>query len=276
MTNKENLNTGIDDELLFNNDEDMKKLLTILQEVSELPLPDAFDERLRSALKYEGRKIREEAGHNSEYKRKKWYVKTIATLAACFLVVFASVTVYNNHGVLFEETDGNNMENIMEANLGADKEKALNDVIDENIDKVPLVVSEDGVSGLSAYGDSDGILKKELKKDSIAKNDRKLSTDNSAVAEAESGSLMDSGFRGASPASDESAIYLEKIAQEFAGYEYDIVSLEKNDVEEDVYDFIILIRKDSNGNDINEYVKLSGKSGELYDAESKKPEAGGN
>ncbi len=75
---------------------DMEKLLAILHNIPEVEIPDRFEQRFNEALKAEGGRIREEKLTIGTNKKRKWHLKAMATAAACFVVVFASVSMYND------------------------------------------------------------------------------------------------------------------------------------------------------------------------------------
>ena len=76
----------------FNNeetDQDISKILDILHQVPEEKIPDHFELSLQKALKTEGRKIKTK-------KNRKIFLKAAVSLAACFAIGIAYVSMYNN------------------------------------------------------------------------------------------------------------------------------------------------------------------------------------
>lgn len=96
-------NMELDNEKIIDND--LEKLLAILYSIPEEKIPDRFERRLSETLKEEGKRIRQEKLLITARKRRNRYLKASAVIAACFVVVFASLSVYNDDIGLFS---GNN------------------------------------------------------------------------------------------------------------------------------------------------------------------------
>ena len=88
----------------YETDEQMKEILDVLNQIPQQEIPPMLAERLHGALKAEGEAIRrEKAAHKGILTRKRIY-RGLATLAACFVVGFISISMYNNMGTGIDGT----------------------------------------------------------------------------------------------------------------------------------------------------------------------------
>ncbi|NLY71850.1 MAG: hypothetical protein GX076_09275 [Clostridiales bacterium] len=78
-----------------NIDRDIEHIVDILQNVPQEEIPEHFEMRLKNAIRDEAKRIRESEGLNIKKQNKKRYMKIAATIAACFVVGFITVTMYN-------------------------------------------------------------------------------------------------------------------------------------------------------------------------------------
>jgi len=80
-------------------DQQMQRVLHILNDIPQQTLPEAVESRLKEALQEEGKKIRalREAAE-MKTKKKKRIFRGLTTLAACLMVGVVSISMYNSMG----------------------------------------------------------------------------------------------------------------------------------------------------------------------------------
>ncbi|MDD2216108.1 MAG: hypothetical protein PHE41_06040 [Eubacteriales bacterium] len=84
-----------------NNEEinqDISKILDILHQVPEEKIPEHFELSLQKTLQEEGRKIKTK-------KNRKLFLRAVVSLAACFAIGIASISMYNSGIGMFSIDD---------------------------------------------------------------------------------------------------------------------------------------------------------------------------
>jgi hypothetical protein len=79
-----------------NLDKDIEHIIDILQSIPQEDIPEHFELRLKNAIREEGKKIRESKGAIIKKQNKKCITKIAAAIAACFVVGFITLTMYNS------------------------------------------------------------------------------------------------------------------------------------------------------------------------------------
>lgn len=205
-------------------DQDISKILDILHQVPEEKIPDHFELSLKKALQTEGKKTKAR-------KNRKLFLKVAVSLAACFVVGFTSLSMYNN-------------------GRGS---------------------SIDGSAEESASEEIRIFIEDEANENQIAKRDANLSEDKSKdksedKAEVKSGDKKEE-YSFAATMVDEDTLYTELIDQYLGDKDYQIVSKTK-DSDTGQFIFELLILKDGDGNPVNETIVLIGAEGEIYEQKS--------
>ena len=249
-------------------DQDMEKLLAILHRVPEAEIPERFEQRFGEALKIEGSRIREERLHRAATKKRKWYLKVTAAAAACFVVVFASLSMYNDGIGSFTG------ENASEDSVSG---------------KMMLPADGSGAAPEEGYADAAG----EASANIAEKEDRNQSADQPVImigapesAESRAGSndagqisaqseiyygmqttKQDSLCREGSKHIEATSEYLDyrKLVDEYlAGYEFEFTACER-DSNTGNYLFEILILVNPEGETVNAPLILIGEQGEIHE-----------
>ncbi len=213
----------------MNIDKDMDGILTILRDIPQVSVPEEFDQRLHKALKKEGEAIRRKKG-GPFTGGGKWHIKLVATVAACFLVVFASVSVYNGYsgGLLKNQSLADcAMENGSEMESASPGFGGLGSP-DTEMDEGPLDSQENNIRLYKACDD--------LNKEYLA---------------------------------DEEEVYIKLIEERLSGYEYQLLECDQGEVIGE-YHFIVEITYDPRGENTGKQLTFLGKLGELYEGQGKK------
>ncbi|GAB1475269.1 hypothetical protein MASR2M70_01010 [Bacillota bacterium] len=260
-------------------DEDIGKMLAILHDIPEAPLPDSFNMRLGEALKYEGLRIREQR-QKSVFIKRKGMMKAAAAIAACFVVVFASVSVYNN--------------NIPSLSSERGEESAPGDALlkaaapYENIDDMgsPKMADEEAMPAMGGY---DTAAKENSAAESLQEPQISGGIDNSlnaggqdpadgglyyGIQSTEADTLSREGSKCVKDA-QEYRSYLKLIEVHLSGYEYEVTACEK-DTKTGICLFTVLLIKDPEGQSINKYIALRGEAGVIYEEQAEEPDSSGD
>lgn len=83
--------------------QDVERILDILHQIPQEEIPAHLDARLQEAIKEEGRKITASKGIVPSKKNKNWYLRATVSVAACFIVGFVSLSMYNDGIGLFSQ-----------------------------------------------------------------------------------------------------------------------------------------------------------------------------
>ncbi len=88
------------------NDEQMERILKILNDIPEQMIPETLESRLKEALREEGENIRRlrEAAERKTKKRKTIF-RSLSTLAACLVVGVVSISMYNSMGIDIDQNE---------------------------------------------------------------------------------------------------------------------------------------------------------------------------
>ena len=273
--------TDINDELDFdpdNCDENMGKILAILIDIPEVPLPDGFNMRLGEALKDEGQRIREERKKIIAGKGK-WRIKAAAAVAACFVVVFASVSVYNDiipslsWDSAEESTAGDIMLKAAAPSDGADDLRAPETAVSESVNEDKEVEKNQ----LTGRGSQNAPVAGGGQLDSVAgSGQQELSNEDLfyGIQSTEADVLSREGSKCFSTL-EEYRSYLQLIEVHLSGYEYEITACEK-DNKTGACLFTVLLIKDPEGQSLNVYITLKGESGVIYEEQAEEPQDSGD
>lgn len=286
MTN-EKAEMNIDQEII---EDGMDDVLAVLHTISDSSIPAALERRLSAAFKEEGERIRSDRQRLVKTRR---YIKAAAALAACFVVVFASVTVYNN-GMIPLSKLGGGADSFQEEismdeataeamDVGSDiKAPALKKQVEEdNIytrgigsdDQAAYSGCEDDcspnqngeISDVDKSANSAIFGKKEEEKQSYDESGLDLQSMKTDVLSRESSQCL--------LATKELQEYIRLADQYLSNYDYEIITCERNS-ETGGYIFTVLIVDDPSGEKINDTLVLFGESGEIYEQQSEEPKTG--
>lgn len=232
-----------------NTDKDIDNILAILRDIPQAAIPDEFEGRLHEALENEGRKIREE--RRTASKKRKWYIKAVAA-AACFVVVFASVSVYNsNKGDLLQRDSYND---------SAVSERAGDELASgsESIKPDDLKSKKPDVSIRS--GDCERI------------NPQKLQAENNFAMREETPLDSEPKLYGADALcvddGKEAQNYIALIDLRLYGYEYELVSCEQDEASGD-YRITVHISYDPKEENTDRQLVFVGRLGEIHEEQGK-------
>lgn len=215
-----------------NIDKDMDSILAILHDIPQEAIPDEFEGRLHEALKEEGRKIKE-GRRNPQSKKRKWYMKAVA-VAACFAVVFASVSVYNNNKGDILQSRGFN-------------DSAVNESACDGSALEPESIEPN---------DYDAVKREKQRPENNVVMDVKSSLDSGPEKYGADVSCVDDG--------EKERKYIALIGDRLYGYEYELLSCEQDEASGD-YRIIVYISFDPSGEYTDRQLVFVGKLGEIHE-----------
>lgn len=271
--------TDLKNELDFDSDhhdENMDKILAILNDIPEVPLPDGFNMRLGEALKDEGQRIREERKKPITGKGN-WRIKAAAAVAACFLVVFASVSVYND---IIPSLSPDSAEESTTADVmlkAAAPSDGTDDLGAPETAKSDISAASVEESQRAANGSQNIPPTDDGQPDSVAGSGQQELPDEDlfyGIQSTEADVLSREGSKCFSTL-EEYKSYLQLIEVHLTGYEYEITACEK-DSKTGVCHFTVLLIKDPEGRSLNEYMTLKGESGVIYEEQAEEPQNSGD
>ena len=219
-------------------DEDMAKILKVLHDIPQVPVPEEFHVRFSKSLEEEGVRIRKR-NNGGFFQRSRWYVKAAAA-AACFIVVFVSVSVYND-----------NKDDRFES-------QSLSDCA---VDERAGGESQMGAESIEPYGYEGS--------NSISKFKEDLLMDANA-----SFRDMDEARGADTPCVEEDGEaqnYLALIDKRLFDYEYELIACELDDETGD-YRIMVHVTYDPHGKDTDRQLIFTGRLGEIYEEQSKEPQ----
>ena len=260
-----NVTIDIDNEIL---DNDMEKLLAILHNVPEVEIPDRFEKRFSEALKEEGSRIRKERLAIAANEKRKWYLKVAATAAACFVVVFASVSMYND--VIGPDRGVNPAEESADApmslsadmsndNAALDASKGIDDAGSIRAKEELTLPVEQPVTAMGRV-DAEGSRESDSNGQDAGQAEIYYGMQSS-----EADTLCREGSKYVA-ATEEYWMYRRLVDEYLAGYEYKVTDCER-DSETGSYLFEVHILMDPEGQIVDEPMILRGEQGEIHDSE---------
>ncbi len=153
------------DNKFIEEDEQMARILKILNDIPEQTLPETLESRLKEALHEEGEKIRAlKAAAEQKTKKRKMIFRSLSTLAACLVVGVFTVSMYHNMNVDLpaDETE-------LQPMAMAYTEEASTDTSDVTEDSMADEALSYGAYGADEQGDlGSGLYTEELKAKSFA------------------------------------------------------------------------------------------------------------
>jgi hypothetical protein len=264
-------NMELDNEKIIDND--LEKLLAILYSIPEEKIPDRFERRLSETLKEEGKRIRQEKLLITARKRRNRYLKASAVIAACFVVVFASLSVYNDDIGLFS---GNNASE--EAPVG-DIMLAAEDSDSTAEERAPYGAAP-GVGSEKAVESEDMGLAAELhvtaERSVPVPSSRELPQKSDGNSDNVENAELYFGMQDTEPdilcregsqyveTTEEYLNYLKLLDEYLSGYEYELTDCER-DSDTGAYTFTVLILSDPEGQIVNVPLTLRGEQGVIYE-----------
>ncbi|MGI6733182.1 MAG: hypothetical protein ACOX4J_03255 [Anaerovoracaceae bacterium] len=262
-------NSELNDETI---DKDMEKILEALHQIPQVEIPDRLEVRLSNALKAEGRRIREERLLRTAKIKRNRYFKAAAVAAACFVVVFASLSMYNDGIGLFSDDNTSEESPADEVMLAAgDFDAAAREA--DPYGTPDATFKEEAESENSGLAGDGHVLTDGLTSTLSSEAPRVQSNDNGRDSENEEIYL---GIQSTEPdllcregsqyikATEEYLAYRKLVDEYLSGYEYELTDCERDSVT-GAYLFNILILADPEGQIVNEPLILRGEQGEIYE-----------
>lgn len=257
--------------------EELKDVIAELSSFEDVPIPDAFNERLHEVLVAEGQDIR-----NSKaipmVKKKKFNWKRTSSIAAVFIVGLFSVILYNNNLEEFDKQDSNCILYDATEQMEQTEESKINDITEKKED---LEINDEN-GKLDNYGASDttGEMKKAKNIDNSdatveeAPNGLRSSPNQAITPKVQSSMALDSVEEYQTPRSiniqssdEELNSYLEELDKLLIDSTYIVNSCTKND-EENMWTIdITIIKIDSDDKEIKENTVYYGQDGKLWKKE---------
>lgn len=263
-------NRAVDIEKDDTQDKDMEKLLAILHDTPEVKIPERFEQRFSQVLKAEGSKIREEKRMAAANKKRKWYLKVAATAAACFVVVFASVSMYNDGigpdsgRIASEESAETQM------SLSGDM---FNDATEEGASK-DAVISTEGIQekeDLNLSAEQATIALGRVDAEYRGESDgNEQDTGQAEIYYGMQSSEVDTLCREGSKyaeATEEYWAYRRLVDEYLTGYEFTVTDCQR-DEDTGSYLFEVHIVMDPEGQIVDESLILRGEQGEIHESEN--------
>ncbi len=264
-------NMELDNEKIIDND--LEKLLAILYSIPEEKIPDRFERRLSETLKEEGKRIRQEKLLITARKRRNRYLKASAVIAACFVVVFASLSVYNDDIGLFS---GNNASE--EAPVG-DIMLAAEDSDSTAEERAPYGAAPGAGSEKAAESEDMGLaaeLHVTAERSVPVPSSRELPQKSDGNSDNVENAELYFGMQDTEPdilcregsqyvkTTKEYLNYLKLLDEYLSGYEYELTDCER-DSDTGAYTFTVLILSDPEGQIVNVPLTLRGEQGVIYE-----------
>ena len=264
-------NMELDNEKIIDND--LEKLLAILYSIPEEKIPDRFERRLSETLKEEGKRIRQEKLLITARKRRNRYLKASAVIAACFVVVFASLSVYNDDIGLFS---GNNASE--EAPVG-DIMLAAEDSDSTAEERAPYGAAPGAGSEKAAESEDMGLaaeLHVTAERSVPVPSSRELPQKSDGNSDNVENAELYFGMQDTEPdilcregsqyvkTTEEYRNYLKLLDEYLSGYEYELTDCER-DSDTGAYMFTVLILSDPEGQIVNVPLTLRGEQGVIYE-----------
>ncbi|MDI9494032.1 MAG: hypothetical protein QM289_06060 [Bacillota bacterium] len=264
-------NMELDNEKIIDND--LEKLLAILYSIPEEKIPDRFERRLSETLKEEGKRIRQEKLLITARKRRNRYLKASAVIAACFVVVFASLSVYNDDIGLFS---GNNASE--EAPVG-DIMLAAEDSDSTAEERAPYGAAPGAGSEKAAESEDMGLaaeLHVTAERSVPVPSSRELPQKSDGNSDNVENAELYFGMQDTEPdilcregsqyvkTTEEYLNYLKLLDEYLSGYEYELTDCER-DSDTGAYTFTVLILSDPEGQIVNVPLTLRGEQGVIYE-----------
>lgn len=258
-------------------DEDMEKLLATLRDIPVAEIPPEFQNRLSLALKEEGKRIREEKSKGA-WNVRRWNIKAIAAVAVCFVVVFASVAVYNN-GIggssMYDSMEGSpEMASMNRSGSGSGSGSEDEAEYEENIENgtfdagadTDVQLANDAAPAMRNPSEKYGALGKS---DDLSKQDESI-----YVQSAAPDTLCREG--GKYPEAANGYLNYRKLIDEYLeGYEFEYTSCERDPVTGE-HLFTVLIISDPEGREIDSPMFFIGVQGEIHEQQQEEQDAGGD
>ena len=264
-------NMELDNEKIIDND--LEKLLAILYSIPEEKIPDRFERRLSETLKEEGKRIRQEKLLITARKRRNRYLKASAVIAACFVVVFASLSVYNDDIGLFS---GNNAS---EEALVGDIMLAAEDSDSTAEERAPYGAAPGAGSEKAAESEDMGLaaeLHVTAERSVPVPSSRELPQKSDGNSDNVENAELYFGMQDTEPdilcregsqyvkTTKEYLNYLKLLDEYLSGYEYELTDCER-DSDTGAYTFTVLILSDPEGQIVNVPLTLRGEQGVIYE-----------
>ena len=234
-------------------DSDTEKLLAILRRIPEVEIPGGFEQRLNEALKIEGNHIRQKR-INRYGKMPKWSIKAAVAAAACFIVVFASISVYNDGKGSLSNLDTSEIANngeITSGLLGSPAEEAADMQSDD-------AESAKGYEGLRGLGYS------EDKNDTGTYPDGAQHRETLYGAETTEQDILCREGSKYIEADKEYLNYKRLIEESLSCFVFELIACEREGAS-GRYLFTIRILHDQEGQSIDKTLILAGEQGEIYE-----------
>ncbi len=275
-------NIDIDTDMEITDDKDMEKLLAILHDIPEVPIPEHFESRFSQALAAEGKAIREERMKNTAVKKRNWRLKAAATVAACFVIVFASVSMYNDNGGVFLRPDGTEgaetadavaPDEMYSAAAGEARENDAEDAENngENNDKnnkeeqLDIEIVSEEFSGLTTMSaPMTPQIKTNTDDSTVSETSPDLDAGHTQAGEQGFPCREGSKYIGAAA---EYQAYKKRIEEYLAGYEFELLN-SKRDNTSGNYLFEIRIIRNPEGESVDAPLILIGEQGEIYEQQA--------
>ncbi|HOA41848.1 MAG TPA: hypothetical protein PLD22_03810 [Bacillota bacterium] len=264
-------NMELDNEKIIDND--LEKLLAILHNIPEEKIPDKFERRLSEALKEEGKRIRQEKLLITARKKRNRYLKAAAVIAACFVVVFASLSVYNDDIGLFS------WHNVSEEAPVGDIMLAAEDS-DSTAEERASYGAAPGAGAEKAAESEDMELAADLRvmaeRSAPAPSSRELPQESDGNSDNVDNAELYFGMQATEPdilcregsqykkTTEEYRNYLKLLDEYLSGYEYELTDCER-DSDTGAYMFTVLILSDPEGQIVNVPLTLRGEQGVIYE-----------
>lgn len=277
---EKNIDLDMDNEII---DKDMEKLLAILHHIPEVEIPARFEQRLNDALKKEGSRIREERLFRTAKKKHSRYLKAAAAAAACFVVVFASLSMYNEGIGLFSDHNASEESASDETMLSAGKFDAATGKTAPSeapvADSKETVESED--MGLAA--DQRVMMMNSSTPTPASEEPRSGSYDNGrdsgnaeiyyGIQNTEPDPLCRKGSKYIE-ATEEYLAYRKLVDEYLSGYEFELTGCDRDSVTGG-YLFNILVLADPEGQIVNAPLILIGEQGEIHEQQAEQQSTDG-
>ena len=263
-------NMELDNEKIIDND--LEKHLAIIYSIPEEKI-DRFERRLSETLKEEGKRIRQEKLLITARKRRNRYLKASAVIAACFVVVFASLSVYNDDIGLFS---GNNASE--EAPVG-DIMLAAEDSDSTAEERAPYGAAPGAGSEKAAESEDMGLaaeLHVTAERSVPVPSSRELPQKSDGNSDNVENAELYFGMQDTEPdilcregsqyvkTTEEYLNYLKLLDEYLSGYEYELTDCER-DSDTGAYTFTVLILSDPEGQIVNVPLTLRGEQGVIYE-----------
>jgi len=259
-------------------EQDIDSILDILHQVPQEEIPAGFDLRLREALIAEGKKIAERNAA-AKQKKKKYMLRFAVSIAACFIVGFVSISMYNN-GIGSMPQDSAYEESSIS---GAETYKSDESASLNGSERSDIAVSDKGQDeisapefGIAAAADDEGAcLSGEINMNygaaasedgAEAYPERSLPQLQKEIAVEPDGSAAELSRHGSmlNSLSEDLIVYNNLVKQYLKDMEFVLISYTRDIITGD-HIFNILIKKDAEGNAVNRPIILIGSEGEVYE-----------